>query len=65
MKQVLSQKMGAVELAMGLGMVELVVGSALRGLVLGGVAVAFYLGERHFKGPFSLSDLHTLLKGKT
>lgn len=64
MKTLLARKIGSFELAVGFAAVELAFGSALRALVLGGVAAGFHLAERHFKGPFSLSDLHALLKGK-
>lgn len=64
MGAVLTRKVGAFELALGVALVELVVGSGPRAVVFGALAAGLYYAKRHFKGEFSLADLRGLVKGK-
>jgi hypothetical protein len=61
---VLTRKVGAFELALGVAVTELVVGSGPRAVLFGLLAVGLYYAKRHFKGEFSLADLRGLVKGK-
>jgi hypothetical protein len=64
MDTIISRKVGACELAVGVGLVELAFGSGPRAIIFAGLAVALYYAKRHFKGEFSLSDIRELVKGK-
>lgn len=63
MNAILTRKVGAFELAVGVAGVELVAGSGPRAVVFGLLAVGLYYAKRHFKGEFSLADLRGLGKG--
>ena len=65
MDAIISRKVGAFELAVGVALIELVFGSGPRGMLFAGLAVGLYYAKRHFKGEFSLSDIRGLVKGKT
>ncbi len=59
------RKVGAFELVVAVALAELLVGSGPRAIVFGLLAVGCYYAKRHFKGEFSLAQLHGLLKEKT
>lgn len=65
MDTIISRKVGAYELAVGVGLVELVFGSGPRAIIFAGLAVALYYAKRHFKGEFSLADIRGLVRGRT
>ena len=65
METIISRKVGAFELAVGVATFELILGSSPRAVVFAGLAVALYYAKKHFKGEFSLSDIRGLVKGKT
>lgn len=64
MKRFFSQKIGTVELLVGLSLIELIVGSNGRWLGFLALAIAFHYAREHFEGDFTLAEVGGIIAGK-
>ena len=62
---IVKRKIGPGEILLFVILFEIIRGHSLAALIYIGIAVAFFLGQSHFGGPFTLAQLYGLFVTET